>query len=236
MSCSSASLRTNPPPLQTLATVTPPTALSARPFTVATTSLSVRNMPSPRSSPSMRPTSPLSPGYKNSHFDSLQPPQQRPMHSRTNSNQRRAPTQSLKLPSLPRFHPANFSNHSSVQSTPDGQQNSPPPPVSPRSYQRMYSAAQKQLYFNQREMLLSAAGTASSPSREGKPNSPRLHPMGSPGPVTPLELERDEGYLLAGTRSSLKESTAPEELVERLIREETRRSRTSASSARPGSR
>ncbi|KAF2173197.1 hypothetical protein M409DRAFT_17142 [Zasmidium cellare ATCC 36951] len=191
-------------------------------------------MPSPRTSPAMRPTSPLSPGFKQSaHFDTLQPPQQRPMHSRTSSSkQRRPPTNSLKLPSLPRFHPANFpSAHSSVQSTPDGT-TSPQPPVSPRAHQRMYSDVQKQLYFNQRELL--SRGTSSNST--GKPISPRLQPLGSPGPVTPLELEGEEEYLLAGARKSAN-GTAPQELVEQLIKEETRRQRNmTAASGRPTGR
>jgi hypothetical protein len=91
----------------------------------------------------------------------------------------------------------------SVQTTPDGTTTTtttlsscyapPPPPMSPRAYQRLYNDAQKQLYFNQqREMF--------SPATPGRPASPRLAPLGSPGPVTPLELERDEGYLVAGAQ------------------------------------
>jgi len=36
-----------------------------------------------------------------------------------------------------------------------------------------------------------------------KPISPRLLPAGSPGPITPLELEMDaeEGYIVAGGRA-----------------------------------
>lgn len=195
-------------------------------------------MPSPRTSPAIRPTSPC---YKipspHSIHDTLQPPTQRPptqrpMRSRTNSNQRRAPTNSLKLPHLPRFHPANFpSAHSSVQTTPDGT-SSPQPPVSPRAHQRLYSDAQKQLFFNQREML-SGAVHGTSPSQAGKPTSPRLRPLGSPGPVTPLELEADDGYLLAGARSAINESTSSEQLVERLIREETRRVRSATQAGHP---
>lgn len=213
----------------------PHTNLNTTPSTGLEGHLSARdrNMPSPRTSPAMRPTSPLSP-RQTAHFDSLQaPPPQRAMHSRTNSsNQRRPPTSSLKLPSLPRFHPANFpSANSSTQNTPDGRE-SPQPPVSPRAHQRLYSDAQKQLYFNQREILSAAIR---SPSSTGKPTSPRLQPLGSPGPVTPLELEGEEGYLLAGARSSAASGpTAPEELVERLIREETRRHRISTSASTSG--
>jgi hypothetical protein len=32
-----------------------------------------------------------------------------------------------------------------------------------------------------------------------KPSSPRLDPLGSPGPVTPLTLEEADGYLAAGS-------------------------------------
>ncbi|GIZ40975.1 hypothetical protein CKM354_000429400 [Cercospora kikuchii] len=189
-------------------------------------------MPSPRTSPAMRPTSPLSPGYKNSgHFDGFQSPPQRPMHSRTSSGQhhhhsqqqqRRAPSNSLRLPSLPRFHPANFpSAQSSLNSTPDvnSHASSPQPPMSPRQYQRLYNDAQKQLYFNHRELFSTAVG--------GKPVSPRLQPLGSPGPVTPLELEGEEGYLIAGARSMNASAATPSDVAEKMAKAEVQRQRTS---------
>lgn len=178
-----------------------------------------RGMPSPRTSPAMRPTSPLSPGYKTSgHFDTLAPPQQRPPHSRSNSNQQQQQrgSRSLRLPSLPRFHPANFpSANSSLQTTPDGNSHSssPQPPMSPRAYQRIYNDAQKQLFFNQREMFSSA----------GKPTSPRLQPLGSPGPVTPLELERDEGYLVAGARNLNHKAATPSDVADKMVKAEVAR-------------
>ncbi|KXT18991.1 hypothetical protein AC579_8770 [Pseudocercospora musae] len=183
-------------------------------------------MPSPRTSPSVRPPSPMSPGYKaSSHFDTLQLPPQRPtMHQRKSSNNQRPAVSrnALKLPSLPTFHPANYPSSNHYSSTPDGNSHasSPHTPISPRARQRMYSDAQKQLYFNQREML-NATLKASSP---GKPDSPRLAPLGSPGPVTPLELERGEGYLIAGARSTCATNETPsQELVENLIRAEVQR-------------
>lgn len=175
----------------------------------------------------MRPASPLS-GYKPAHFDSLQPPSQRTMHSRTVNNARRPQSHTLHLPSLPRFHPANFpSAHNSTHSTPDGASmtSSPQPPMSPRSRQRMYTDVQKQLYFSQRETL---SARVTSSDQAGKPISPRLHPLGSPGPVTPLELGGDEGYLTGGARSAPNDTTTPEELVENLIRQENRRQRNSS--------
>ncbi|KAK5124693.1 hypothetical protein LTR85_001406 [Meristemomyces frigidus] len=203
-------------------------------------------MPSPRSSPAMRPSSPLSTGYGKAsganvgfggmHFDSLQPPSPRQMHARTGNSQRCANNASLKLPSLPRFHPANFpSAHSSLQVTPDGVA-SPQGPVSPRAHQRMLSDAQKHLYAYQREVV--SAARASSPGPGDRPISPKLAPLGSPGPVTPLELECEDGYLVAGVRSSGGDvSATSEELVQRLIREEARRAqRRSQSPLRTGGR
>ena len=96
----------------------------------------------------------------------------------------------------------------------------------------MYSDAQKQLYFNQ----ISAVARGGSSNQAGKPVSPRLQPLGSPGPVTPLELEGEEEYLLAGARSAAHDKT-PQELMEQLVREETRRQRNmTASAVRPTGR
>ena len=186
-------------------------------------------MPSPRSSPAMRPVSPLSPRYEPSRFESLQPPAPRAMHSRQGNGSRRANTGSLKLPSLPRFHPANFpSSHSSMQSTPeDGPAN---PPVSPRAHQRMYSDAQKHLFMYQQQTMAARSGGKA----EDRPVSPRLAPLGSPGPVTPLELEQNEGYLLAGAHQT--GSGEPAALVEKLIREESRRNNARSSQANNGPR
>jgi len=86
----------------------------------------------------------------------------------------------------------------------------------------MLSDAQKQLFAYQREVV--SAARAQSPGSGEKPVSPRLAPLGSPGPVTPLELEGEEGYLFAGARTSGKDASgSSEELIDRLIREEARR-------------
>ncbi|RMX96235.1 hypothetical protein D0868_11294 [Hortaea werneckii] len=190
----------------------------------------------------MRPSSPLSSGCKQNaaslsgmHFDPLQPPSPRQRHARTGNSSRKANHSSLKLPSLPRFHPANFpSANSSMQSTPEAM-NSPQPPVSPRAHQRMLSDAQRQLFAYQREMV--SAARAQSPGKGEKPVSPRLAPLGSPGPVTPLELGDEDGYLAAGARNSGQQhGGTPDELVERLIREEARHRQASSISGRPGGR
>lgn len=215
------------------------------------------DMPSPRASPALRPTSPRfepTPRYE------LQPssPRSSSLHPRTAASgpQMRhhnpSAANTLKLPGLPRFHPANFpsSQSSSVANTPGTAPNSghpsPNPPVSPKAQQRLYSEAQKQLYLYHRETLAAQAAVAAAAganssrpqsSRYERPLSPRLAPLGSPGPVTPLELEGQEGYLLAGAHASSAAAHAAaaqaaakqlsdqhSDLVEKLIEQEVRRS------------
>src|SRR6201992_3786426 len=78
-----------------------------------------------------------------------------PSHRRRPHRQQSATSSSaLRLPSLPRFHPANFpSQHSSATNTPVTGPSSPQPPISPLTQQRQYSDAQKQLYLYQRELM-----------------------------------------------------------------------------------
>lgn len=150
-----------------------------------------------------------------------------PPHARQSSTG----SSSLRLPSLPRFHPANFpSQHSSSANTPDaGGAGSPQPPPSPRTQQNQYFDAQRQLYLSQRELVASASrGPRTAPGP--KPTSPRLIPMGSPGPVTPLELEGQDGYLTAGVST---DDVATH--VDQLIREEAQR-RGDMSPSHPGGR
>lgn len=192
-------------------------------------------MASPRSSPAMRPTTPHSPRYEPSRFEALlQQPSTRGMQSTTAGNGRRKLGNSLRLPSLPRFHPANYpSSHSSMQNTPDGE-DSAVGPLSPRTHQRMYSDAQKQLYLYHTSSI--AAARAVSPLAE-KPLSPRLAPLGSPGPVTPFELEAEE-YLAAGVQMSTHPGVSHQEVVDKLMLENVRRTsgKSIASMQRPSSR
>lgn len=71
------------------------------------------------------------------------------------------------------------------------------------SPQRIYSDAQKQMFLY-RETL---AGRASSTMIKDEPVSPKLAPAGSPGPVTPLELEEGDGYLATGYRAARHRAT-----------------------------
>ncbi|CAD6444058.1 0f8a16ac-842e-4d9a-9bd3-25512091f7a1 [Sclerotinia trifoliorum] len=110
------------------------------------------------------------------------------------------------------------------------------------NHQRRSSDIKRKLQKYQRDMIEQArmvhASVTSSPgvpcAPGSKPVSPRLLPLGSPGPITPFELEESSGYLIAGqTRSGgLAEGRLREnEAVARMIRvEEERRRREGQSS------
>ena len=72
------------------------------------------------------------------------------------------------------------------------------------------------MYLYQQQLMANAARQARGPN--ARPTSPRLIPAGSPGPVTPLELEGAEGYLTAGINSNEAQAH-----VDKLIRDEAMR-------------
>lgn len=92
-------------------------------------------------------------------------------------------------------------------------------PQQQQYHQRQYTNTQRAFYMYQREMLThtarGASGAMSASSAptgltEAEPESPRLMPLGSPGPVTPLALENqqlDNGgdYLFAKKLTSVDE-------------------------------
>ncbi|KAI4116346.1 MAG: hypothetical protein LQ345_003222 [Seirophora villosa] len=119
----------------------------------------------------------------------------------------------LAIPSLPPFHPANYESRPPSHSS--------RAPSSPHG--RQLSDAQKKLHKYQRELVMNATrvacgNTARSPVP--RPTSPRLDPLGSPGPVTPLMLEAQGDYFLGGSRTAspaaLKDSER-RDMVERMI-------------------
>ncbi|KAF1965961.1 hypothetical protein BU23DRAFT_487853 [Bimuria novae-zelandiae CBS 107.79] len=159
------------------------------------------------------PSSPLSP-----RMDSLNiPSQARRRPHLSHMRQSSGTAASLRLPSLPRFHPANYasSQGSNAAGTPTTNPNSPQPPLSPRAHQRQYSEVQRQMYTYQQQLMANAARQARAST---KPTSPKLTPLDSPGPVTPMELEGADGYLTAGMKTN--DAAAH---VEKLIREEASR-------------
>jgi len=86
-------------------------------------------------------------------------------------------------------------------------------------HERKPSDVKRQLQQYQRDMIVAAritqaAGGGPSP----KPKSPQLLPLGSPGPITPFELEEEQGgYMLArGPRDIGREIEAAKEKDHRL--------------------
>ncbi len=169
-------------------------------------------------SPTYTPSSPLSPTIP-------APPVPSALHARANVR-RASPAHNLRLSSLPRFHPANFPSSDSSSST------SPRTTSRPSSSQyshRPLSEAQFKLQQYQRDLIATATRSshvASSPTTGPKPNSPRLRPLGSPGPVTPMMLEGQGDYLVAGAGGANSKASSVRdgrELVEKMIQLENER-------------
>ncbi|PGH04820.1 hypothetical protein GX51_03306 [Blastomyces parvus] len=173
----------------------------------------------PTMSPALRPNSP--------------PP------SRSRVRMSPKPKHSIHLGNLPRFHPAVY------QSASNAPHNQPPSPLQQRPAQpyRIPSGSRDALALLQyRDLVAGVTLTprGSSTSAGTKPSKPRLDPLGSPGPVTPLALEGDEGgYFVAGASSSPPSDSparnhsgpvSPRELVEKLIQRETERLASQGSS------
>lgn len=118
--------------------------------------------------------------------------QQRSRHQNTTKS-----VPSFHLSNLPRFHPAVYQPSTGSQST-AGQQ--PTSPVQSRQHTyRQSSGSSRDGMWQYRENATDPRTTGRcSPS----PSAPRLDPLNSPGPVTPLALEEAGSYLTAGTANS----------------------------------
>lgn len=90
------------------------------------------------------------------------------------------------------------------------------------AYERRTSDVKRKLQQYQRDMIAEArlAGLPSNQEQACimKPTSPKLRPRGSPGPITPLELEESAGYMVAGMGEGDRERQR--EIVERMIEQE----------------
>lgn len=125
----------------------------------------------------------------------------------------------LRLPTLPRFHPAHYESPSTaVAHTPRSSQSN--------AHGRQHSDAKQQIHKYQRDVVVNATRAARlthSPKATANPLSPRLQPMGSPGPVTPFALE-EKDYLTARTTGSPSSTSGNgRDLVERLVQKENER-------------
>ncbi|KAL8796661.1 MAG: hypothetical protein Q9195_001051 [Heterodermia aff. obscurata] len=127
----------------------------------------------------------------------------------------------LRLSSLPRFHPAAYESASLENGA------HTPRKSRPSGHGRQYSDAKQQIHRYQRDIVANATRAARltlSPKATASPSSPRLQPIGSPGPVTPLALESEVDYLMAGdTGSPTSTKNKGRDLVESLIQKENER-------------
>ncbi|PYH95286.1 hypothetical protein BO71DRAFT_449434 [Aspergillus ellipticus CBS 707.79] len=165
----------------------------------------------PVASPSMSPARPASP---------------QPSRVRAQNTSKQMPA--FNLGSLPRFHPAVYQSSGSSQ----------PQPSSPRqTRQHAYRTSGSRDNAWQIRELMEGNTLSKTPSGplSPSPSAPRLDPLLSPGPVTPLLLEEAGGYLASGASNSSEFSSrdhphsgpAPD-LVERLISQENERTRQKA--------
>lgn len=164
------------------------------------------------SSSHYQPSSPLSPTMPRS-----------PLPLKTNANTRTSKhsSKNLHLPSLPRFHPANY------QPLETGSTQAYRIPR-PGSSTRQFSDPQQQVHQYQRDIVANATRSARSVIAQNlttKPSPPRLHPLGSPGPVTPMALEEHDDYLSVGATEGNQDGAQGDEggLSNKSIREENER-------------
>ncbi|KUJ08163.1 uncharacterized protein LY89DRAFT_677052 [Mollisia scopiformis] len=123
-----------------------------------------------------------------------------------------------------KYHPANYKSPANTQvSTPTSAPRLLPPtnlsmPTTNKrntrdrpahGHERKNSDIKRKLQQYQKDMIAQARSAASSSiagtmrGERKEPNSPKLQPAGSPGPITPFELEDldNEGYIDAGHRA-----------------------------------
>lgn len=131
--------------------------------------------------------------------------------------------ETLRIP-MGKYHPSNYKSPvQSEVSTPSSTPRAPLPPTNlsipttsskrgskERSgHERKSSDMTRKLHEYQRNMLAqarSAAPTMNVARISREPISPRLQPLGSPGPITPFELEEADGYIVAGSAAVRKEN------------------------------
>ncbi|OOF92805.1 hypothetical protein ASPCADRAFT_133199 [Aspergillus carbonarius ITEM 5010] len=145
-----------------------------------------------------------------------------PSRSRAQNTPKSMPA--FHLGSLPRFHPAVYQSSGSPQAQPSS-------PHQSRQHGYRTSSGSRDTMWQYRE-LMEGSALPKAPSRplSPSPSAPRLDPLRSPGPVTPLALEEAGGYLASGTSTSSGFSSrdhpgAAPDLVDRLIARENERNR-----------
>ena len=175
-------------------------------------------MRSEQSSPLYTPSSPLSPCLK---------PAMAPLSPRSTARRSSKNTNSLRLANLGRISQTAQPNTSLISEEMSKQAVQKSASKHHHSHSRQHSEAQMALHNFQRELIASATRSSRTVSTtvSYKPLSPRLLPLGSPGPVTPLLLEEEGGYLGAGAfgRGNGLDERGEREFVDRLKQEQDRR-------------
>ncbi|KAL4920641.1 hypothetical protein BDW62DRAFT_161957 [Aspergillus aurantiobrunneus] len=171
-----------------------------------------------------------SPAASQPMSSSKRPGSPQPTLSRVQSTAKSAPT--FHLEDLPRFHPAVYQSPGNSQAI-SGQ---PPSPRQSRQHVYRPASASRDPITQYRDFVEGVVlqKPASRPLSPG-PAAPRLNPLNSPGPVTPLALEEAGGYLSVGAdgRSELSsreyQHSLPEpDLLERMSARENERVRQKA--------
>jgi hypothetical protein len=103
--------------------------------------------------------------------------------------------------SLGKYHPSNFKNKSAIPTCPPVTklENTKSSTTAQPGHSRQSSDIKRKLQQYQKDMFEQAASAGKLSVKHPEPQPPRLAPLGSPGPVTPWELEEEGGgYLVAG--------------------------------------
>jgi hypothetical protein len=101
----------------------------------------------------------------------------------------------MYLGNLPRFHPA-------VYQSPNTSLNQPQSSAQQRTQGYLVSSGASRDALRQYRELVAASVSLSrnkSSTSSSEISAPRLDPLGSPGPVTPLALEEAESYMALGS-------------------------------------
>lgn len=140
----------------------------------------------------------------------------------------------VSMPPLGKYHPANYQNKSpSITLRPPLRHANSSLSFARPKFERSKSDNKKLLQNYQRDMVQQAARQARSAGGivENPTRAPKLAPLCSPGPVTPMDLEdtTTAGYLVAGARRQSiyrqGEHSKGADMVEKMIRSEEKRRR-----------
>lgn len=173
----------------------------------------------PRTKPPTRMRSDRSPFYSPVVSPSMSPTRRStsPPSARSRAQNQGKPAQGFHLGSLPRFHPAVY--QSTTASPNAAGQPSSARQSRPHAYRT--SSGSRDVMWQYRDFMENVAQN---------PSAPRLNPLRSPGPVTPLALEEAGSYLGSGSvntseltareAASQHSGPPPPDLVEKLIARE----------------